>query len=126
MQTPSTIAVAFKRVELFVRIGEHPWEQNPDKPSRLHIEVTLEFGYHDYFEQHGGYVNYDPLRTFLQGLQEKPHINRLEDFARGILGACFTITPAARVKLSVMKPDIFPEMDGVGLVFDVARTDFGP
>ncbi len=125
-QTPSTIAIAFTRVELLVRIGEHPHEQNPEKPSRLHLDVTLEFGFHDYFEKHGGYVNYDPLRTYLQSLQGQPHIDRIEDFARGILRACFAMTPAARVKLSVRKPDIFPEMDGVGLVFDVARGDFAP
>jgi 7,8-dihydroneopterin aldolase/epimerase/oxygenase len=125
-QKPSTICIAFRRVELRVRIGEHAHEQDPEKPSRLLLDVTLEFDFHDYFEKHGGYVNYDPLRTFLQDLQHKPHINRLEDFARGILSACFAMTPAARVQLSVQKPDIFPEMDGVGVMFDVARADFAP
>jgi dihydroneopterin aldolase len=123
-QTPSTVSIALKRAELRVRIGEHPHEQDPQRPSRLHVDVTLTFDYHDYFEQHGGYVNYDPLRTFLQELQTQPHINRLEDFSRSILAACFAKTPAARVKLSVMKPDIFPEMDGVGIEIDVARADF--
>ena len=87
--------------------------------------MTLEFAYRDYFELHGGYVNYDPVRAYLQELQAKPHINRLEDFSRQIIAACFAMTGAARVKLSVLKPDIFPEMEGVGVVFDVSREDFG-
>ena len=120
----STVSIAMQRVELSVRIGEHPWEQ--ERAQRLMLELTLEFGFHDYFDKHGGYVNYDPVRNFLQELQNKPHINRLEDFSRHILRACFEMTPAARVKLSVSKPDIFPEMEGVGVVFDVARLDFAP
>lgn len=124
--TSSTVSITFKRVELLVRIGEHPWEQDPAKPQRLHIDLTLDFGYHDYFESHGGYVNYDPLHDFLQALQHKPHINRLEDFARQIMAACFAMTPAARVKLVVVKPDIFASMEGVGVAFDVMREDFTP
>jgi len=122
--TPSTVSIAMRRVELNVRIGEHAWEQV--RPQRLIIELTLEFAFHDYFDKHGGYVNYDPLRTFLQELQNEAHVNRLEDFARGVLSACFAMTPAARVRLSALKPDIFPEMEGVGMVFDVARADFAP
>lgn len=119
---PSTVSITMQRVALQVRIGEHAWEQ--DSAQRLLLDLTLEFDPQDYFAQHGGYVNYDPLRNFLQELQGKPHINRLEDFARGILKACFAMTPAQRVRLSVIKPDIFPEMAGVGVVFDAARADF--
>lgn len=123
---PSTVSIALKRVELRVRIGEHPWEQDPEQPSRLLVDLTLVFGYHDYFEKHGGYVNYDPVRNFLQELQNQPHVNRLEDFSRRIVRACFEMTPAARVKLSVAKPDIFPEMESVGVALDIARADFAP
>lgn len=119
---PSTVSITMQRVALQVRIGEHAWEQ--DSAQRLLLDLTLEFDLQDYFAQHGGYVNYDPLRNFLQELQGKPHINRLEDFARGILKACFAMTPAQRARLSVIKPDIFPEMAGVGVVFDAARADF--
>lgn len=121
-QTPSTVSIAMKRAELRVRIGEHDWEKH--EAQRLHVDLTLTFSYRDYFERCGGYVNYDPLRSFLQALQEKPHINRIEDFSRAILSACFEMTLAERVHLCVMKPDIFPEMEGVGVVFDVARADF--
>jgi len=123
-QNASTVSIAMQRVELNVRIGEHAWEQV--RAQRLVLELTLEFPFHAYFEQHRGYVNYDPLRTYLQELQNQPHVNLLEDFGRTILKACFAMTPAARVRLSVMKPDIFPEMAGVGIVFDVARADIAP
>lgn len=123
-ETPSTVSIAMRGVELIVRIGEHAWEKHPEPPQRLAINITLEFGYADYFDKHGGYVNYDPLRTFLKDLEQNDHIDRIEDFAKVILRMCFASTPAQRVKLSVLKPDIFPEMDGVGLEFDIARADF--
>ena len=121
---PSTVSIAMRGVELNVKVGEHPWEKHREHPTRLAINITLVFGYGDYFGTHGGYVDYDPLRTFLKALEQRDHINRLEDFSKLILHACFQTTPAQRVKLSVLKPDIFNEMQGVGLELDVTRADF--
>lgn len=121
---PSTVSIAMRGVELVVQIGEHPWEKHPERPTRISLNITLEFAYSDYFGKHGGYVDYDPLRKFLKALEQRAHTNRLEDFAKLILGACFESTPAERVRLSVLKPDIFNEMQGVGLEFDVRREDF--
>ncbi len=120
---PSTVSIAMRGVELNVRIGEHAWEKN--EAQRLHLELTLQFGFHAYKERHGSYVNYAPLRVFLKALEERPHTERIETLARDILFACFELTPAERVELSISKPDIFPEMQGVGLRYDVTRSDFG-
>lgn len=111
-------------VELVVRIGEHPWEQHPERPTRLSLNITLVFAYDDYFKAPGGYVDYDPLRNFLKSLEQRDHTNRLEDFAKLIIDTCFKTTPAQRVRIAVLKPDIFFEMDAVGIEFDVTRADF--
>jgi dihydroneopterin aldolase len=120
----STISIVLRDIELVVQVGEHPWEQHPERPTRLHLSITLTFAYAGYFDKHGGYVDYDPLRKVLKDLEQRPHTNRLEDIARVILDACFATTPAERVRLSVLKPDIFVEMKGIGLEFDVSREDF--
>ncbi len=121
---PSTVSIAMRGVELIVRIGEHAWEQFPERPTRLALNITLVFGYRDYTAKHGGYVDYDPLYKFLKSLEQREHVNRLEDFAKLIIAACFETTPAQRVQLAVMKPDIFHEIDAIGLEFDVRREDF--
>ena len=121
---PSTVSIAMRGVELIVRIGEHAWEQFPERPTRLALNITLVFGYGDYFTKHGGYVNYDPLYKFLKSLEQREHVNRLEDFSKLIIDTCFKTTPAQRVQISVMKPDIFHEIDAIGLEFDVRREDF--
>lgn len=123
-EAPSTVSIAMRGVELIVRIGEHAWEQHVERPTRVAINITLTFGYADYFNKHGGYVDYDPLRQFLKSLEQREHTPRLEDFAKLILGACFDTLPVERVQLSVLKPDIFHEMEGVGMEFDVTRADF--
>ena len=51
-ETPSTVSIAMRGVELIVRIGEHAWEKHPEPPQRLAINITLEFGYADYFDKH--------------------------------------------------------------------------
>ena len=121
--TPSTVSIALRGIALNVRIGEHAWEKG--EPQRLHLDITLAFAFADYNQRHGGYIDYDPLRAFLKDLESRPHTERLETLARDILTACFALTPAARATLSILKPDIFPEMEGVGLVYDVTRADFG-
>lgn len=120
----STIAVALEGAELRVNVGEHAWEKHPEHPTRLRVDLALTFDYRAYNEEHGGYVDYDPLRAFLKALENKPHVAKLETLARQILAAAFTTTPAQRVRLKLAKPDIFPEMDGVGLELNVAREDF--
>lgn len=120
---PSTVSIAMRGVDLNVRIGEHAWEKG--EPQRLALDITLQFAFADYNGRHGGYIDYDPLRDFLKDLETRPHTERLETLARDILTACFALTPAARVQLSMLKRDIFPEMAGVGLEYDVTRADFG-
>ncbi|GAN00123.1 hypothetical protein U91I_03788 [alpha proteobacterium U9-1i] len=120
----STIAIALEGAELRVNLGEHAWEKHPEHPTRLRVHLVLTFDYRTYHEQPGGYVNYDPLRAFLKRLEGQPHIAKLETLSKQILSAAFTMTPATRVRLHLSKPDIFPEMDGVGLIVDVAREDF--
>lgn len=123
---PSSIAIQLSGVELRVNLGQHPWEKFAAHPTRLRVDLTLTIPYRDYFEMHGGFVDYDPVRTFLRSLEGQPHVDELEALAHRILRFCFEATPAQRVRLSLTKPDIFIEMDGVGLTFDVARTDFTP
>ena len=123
-EAPSTVSIAMRGVELIVRIGEHAWEKHPERPTRLALNIKLEFGYNDYFTKHGGYVDYDPLYKFLKSLEQREHVNRLEDFSTLIIKTCFETTPAQRVQLSVVKPDIFHDIDAIGLEFDVRREDF--
>lgn len=109
-------------IVLNIRIGEHQWEQ--EKSQRLKLDITLLFDLKSYNEQHGGYVDYDPLREYLKQLENRPHVARIETLANDIVVACFELTQATRITLSVHKLDIFPEMGGVGLEYDVTREDF--
>lgn len=120
----STVSVVLRGVQVNVHVGVHPWERRPERPTRLIIDLTLQFGYTDYFEKHGGYVNYDPLRGYVSNLANKPHVDWLETIAHNILKAAFELTPAERARLRIVKPDIFNEVDEVGLEFDVARAEF--
>ena len=120
----STVSVVLRGVQVNVHVGVHPWERHPERPTRLIIDLTLQFGYGEYFDKHGGYVNYDPLRNFVTGLANQPHVDWLETIAQDILNAAFELTPAQRARLRIIKPDIFNEVDEVGLEFDVAREEF--
>lgn len=120
----SSVSIVLDRVEVDVGIGVHPWERFAERPTRLWIDLTLSFEYADYFGKHGGFVSYDPVREALLELRNAPHTDHIETLAARILKLAFDATGAARALLKISKPDIFNEMQSVGVAFDVTRADF--
>lgn len=120
--TKSSVQVLMQGVKLEANVGVHPWEKHPERPTVLVIDLTLEFEHATYLAL--GHVDYDPLRNFIKELSNKPHIEWLETIADKILRAAFSMTRAERVTLQIVKPEIFNEVDAVGVRFDVLRQDF--
>jgi dihydroneopterin aldolase len=120
----STITIRLRDFEALTRIGIHPWERDPEKPSRLLVNVALELSLADYYGKAGGYLNYDPLHAYLASWAERPHTDYLEHLAHDLVSFVFDSTPAERCIVSVEKPDVFADVDRVGVSYDVTRADW--
>lgn len=120
----SKITIRLRDFEALARIGVHPWEKHPERPSRLFATIALELSLADYYGKAGGYINYDPIHAYLRGWADRPHTEYLERLAEDLISFLFETTPAERCAVSIEKPDIFSDVDRVGVSYDVTRADW--
>jgi dihydroneopterin aldolase len=106
-----------------VRVGLHPWERHPERPSRLEVSVDLFVALPPGPTLGGGMVDYDRVRDFIRGLQSRPHTDLLETIVEEIVAFCFQDTRVLACRVEAVKPDIFNEAEGAGI--EVFRTREG-
>jgi len=111
------IRVALHDVEVEAHVGLHPWERHPERPSRL--LVTVEMFAHLARGRVGGgtkpLIDYDRVRTGLQGWSSRPHTPLLETLAEEVVGLCFGDPAVEACRVSIVKPDIFNDAAGAGV-----------
>ena len=73
------------------------------------------------------YVSYAPIVEYLIAVSESGrHINLVEELADEIFGVLFNDIRVERVRVEVMKPEIFTQAAGVGIVIDRANPAMQP
>jgi dihydroneopterin aldolase len=110
------IRAMLRNVVVEVQVGLHPWEQHPERPTRLVVNV-------DMFAPLGprggtsrdNMLDYDPVRSAIQGWRGRPHVPFLEDLVEELITVCFANPLVQACRVSVVKPDIFNEVDAAGI-----------
>ncbi len=106
----SYVRAILKDVQTEARIGLHPWERHPERPSRLLVGVEM-------FANGRVFLDYDPVRAAIGTWPGRPHTDLLETLAEEIVAVCFANPLVEACRVSVMKPDIFNEAGGAGVEF---------
>jgi dihydroneopterin aldolase len=97
-------------VQTEAHIGLHPWEQHPERPTRLLVSVDMfATGTPD------GFIDYDPIRAALKTWPTRPHTLLLETLAHELIALCFANPHVDACRVSVLKPDIFNEAAAAGV-----------
>jgi 7,8-dihydroneopterin aldolase/epimerase/oxygenase len=122
METPpmlsgSTIKAVLRDVVTEARVGLHPWEQYPERPTRLVVNVemfaplvgTLSA------ESPDSILDYDPIRSALKEWPTRPHTPLLETLLQELIDLCFRNQRVRACRISIMKPDIFNEAEAAGV-----------
>jgi dihydroneopterin aldolase len=120
----STITIRLRDFEGIAHLGVHAWEKHPERPTRVFVNVALEVPLADYYGKAGGYIDYDPIYAHLQSWADRPHSEHIETLAEGLVTFLFEATPAARAIVSIEKPDIFHDVERIGISYDVSREDW--
>ena len=102
------------------RCGMHPWERHPERPNRLKVSVEMYAALPSGPMGAGAFIDYDPVRDFLQTFPSLPHTDLLETIVDEIVAKCFENDRVEACRVSVLKPDIFNEAAGAGI--EVFRT----
>ena len=109
------IRVVLKDVAVEVRVGLHPWERHPERPTRLLVTVEMFAHLSGGGAGAGGVIDYDRVRNALKAWPSRPHTELLETLAEELAQLCFADPKVEACRVSLMKPDIFNEAVGAGI-----------
>lgn len=103
------VIVRLQNVVVETRCGIHPWEQYPERPNKLSIDVTLFAKLEHRRLEQFGYVDYDHIRDFLKQFPGRPHTPLLETLLDEIVEKCFVDERVDACHVSITKLSIFNE-----------------
>lgn len=99
-----------------VRIGIHPWERH--RPQRLvvNVEMFARAPAPGSWKELGDVLDYDRIRDRVKGeWPDRPHVDFLETYVEELIALCFADPRCEAARVSITKPDIFPETAAVGV-----------
>lgn len=115
--------INIRNIATKIAVGIHDHEKTPQ---RVLVNVTVESLYAPKPDSIDECFNYDHVRRLV--VEEWPgrqHIPLLETCVTGLLEYIFrTDLRVVYAKASVCKPDIFPEVDSVGVEAEWTRADY--
>ena len=106
------VRVLLSDVAVDVRIGLHPWERHPERPTRLIVNVEM---FAAWPLPDGGFIDYDRVRDHIAGWRGRDHVELLETLVEELIGVCFSLPPVEACRVRIIKPDIFAEAAGAGV-----------
>lgn len=113
-----TSIVKVDRLRLPFSIGVLDHERKQQQDVVISIDMTVEIPENP-SEDAQDYVSYAPIVEHLQDISDRGrHIDLVEQLADEIFGFLFADSRVARVKVQVMKPEIFPQAAGVGVLLE--------
>lgn len=111
------IRVVLKDYLTEVRVGLHPWETHPERPSRIlvNVEMFAPLAPGPTAANVGDFIDYDPIRLLLDTWPQRSHTPLLETLVDEVVAACFANPRVVACRVSVLKPDIFNHAGGAGI-----------
>ena len=123
----SYLRVIVRDLVVEASVGLHPWEQHPEKPTRLvlNIEMFAPVGAHGLkAETESSIIDYDHIRGALKSWRSRPHTLLLETLLDEVVALCFDNPRVEACRVSMLKPDIFGEAAGAGVEVYMRRQDW--
>jgi 7,8-dihydroneopterin aldolase/epimerase/oxygenase len=105
------LIVRLKNVVVETRCGIHPWEQHPERPNKLSIDISLFAKLEHRRLASFGYIDYDRIRDFLKQFPGRPHTPLLETLIDEIVDECFADERVDACHVSIVKLNIFNEAE---------------
>ena len=106
------VRVLLSDVAVDVRIGLHPWERHPERPTRLIVNVEM---FAAWPLAQGDFIDYDRVRDHIASWRGRDHVELLETLVEELIGVCLDLPPVEACRVRIVKPDIFPEAAAAGV-----------
>jgi 7,8-dihydroneopterin aldolase/epimerase/oxygenase len=104
-----------ENIQVFVRIGMHPWERHAERPNRLLVSVRLHS--RSLFDSRNctGFVNYDRVRERIGSWTQRGHTDLIETLLQDLVDFAFEDPLVEACEVRIVKPDVFGEAEGAGV-----------
>jgi dihydroneopterin aldolase len=116
--------VFLRGLELMARLGIHPHEKAAPQRIRLDVELLVQddaapsgIGADDFRRV----VDYQRLVELARSVVARGHVLLVETLAEMIAAAALEDARVERARVTVEKPDAFPDVDAVGVVVERRR-----
>ena len=126
MEKNSHVKIILEEMQIDVRIGLHPHEQENGRSQRILINVELFAALGDYLKDvtRESIIDYDHIYDAIREWAERPHTLFIETYLDELAGLCFQDERVEACRVSVTKPDIFPEVKRAGVELFMKRGDW--
>ncbi|MET3106353.1 dihydroneopterin aldolase [Oxalobacteraceae bacterium GrIS 2.11] len=105
-----------RNYEIFINIGVHEFEKKGEQ--RVLINIDLYVALAESTPQHDSLdevVDYDFMRTSVANRVAQGHIHLQETLCDDVAKAMLEHPKVRGVRISTMKPDVYPDCEGVGV-----------
>jgi 7,8-dihydroneopterin aldolase/epimerase/oxygenase len=121
----SYVRAIIRDLQVECRVGLHPWEQQPERPSRLVLNVEL-FAHTTNNTRHqdqDSILNYDYIRDAIRQWPGRPHTPLLETLLEELIHICFNNPHVEACRVSIIKADVFNEAAAAGVEMYRVRAE---
>ena len=110
-----------RNYEVMINIGVHDFEKKGEQRVLINVELYIPLAQstpqHDELDE---VVDYDFMRETVAKRMAQGHVHLQETLVDDLVGALLAHPRVRAVALSTMKPDVYPDCEGVGVeVFQI-------
>jgi dihydroneopterin aldolase len=109
------LRIVLRDVEVEARVGAHPWEMHPERPSRLILNIEMFALAGRRLDEQEAIIDYDQIHGALKAWPGRPHVRYLETLLEELAELCLRNPRVMACRVSILKPDIFNDVAGVGV-----------
>ncbi|MES2017585.1 MAG: dihydroneopterin aldolase [Pseudomonadota bacterium] len=110
-----------RNYEVMINIGVHDFEKKGEQRVLINVDLYIPLALSTPKEDHlAEVVDYDFMRTTIANRMAQGHVHLQETLCDDVVRAMLAHPRVRAVRVSTMKPDVYPDCEGVGVeVFQI-------
>ena len=113
-----------RNYEVMINIGVHDFEKKGEQRVLINVDLYIPLALSTPKEDHlDEVVDYDFMRVTIANRMAEGHVHLQETLCDDVVRAMLAHPNVRAVRVSTMKPDVYPDCEGVGVeVFQIKET----
>ena len=105
-----------RNYEVMINIGVHDFEKKGEQRVLINVDLYIPLALSTPTEDHlAEVVDYDFIRTTIANRMAEGHVHLQETLCDDVVRAMLAHPKVRAVRVSTMKPDVYPDCEGVGV-----------